>query len=383
MRLVLAQPYLTMKGGAERVILRIAQKYKAPIYTLEYDKSSTFPEFGDIDIKVIGKDIPFSDMLPYRAAQGLRYGYNFYNLKIGEDYDAINSHISPSEWIRNRNERVLWYCHTPPREVYDLYTERMKNRSYGEKFLYASFANAYKMISKGMVEKIEQIATNSSNTRERIIKYYSRDASVISPAIDQRDFTSSGDDKYFLCPSRILQTKRQDYVIEAFARFAKKHKNNKHRLVVAGALSKDGEHTEYFEKLQRMKVKGVTFKVNIGDDELRNLYSRCTAVLFAAINEDFGIVPLEAMASSKPVISVNEGGPRDTVANGITGFLVKSQEEMSEKMRLLADNPELAEEMGRKGKNRLGRLYSWEAFFKKFDSVLRKVANGESGAQRK
>ncbi|MDE1870142.1 MAG: hypothetical protein KGH71_04125, partial [Candidatus Micrarchaeota archaeon] len=81
------------------------------------------------------KKIPFADSLPYRASQGMRAGYTFYNLKIKEDYDVINAHTSPSEWIRHKNPRVLWYCHTPIREVYDLYKFRMQNRAFKEKAL--------------------------------------------------------------------------------------------------------------------------------------------------------------------------------------------------------------------------------------------------------
>ena len=140
MKLILLQPYLNLKGGVERVILKVAQHYCASIYTLEYDAKAVFPEYGDIDVKIIGKDVPFSGRLPYRASQGFRYGYNFYNIKIKEDYDVLNPHISPSEWIRHKNERVLWYCHTPPREVYDLYETRMQNKCDELLTLYRSLA---------------------------------------------------------------------------------------------------------------------------------------------------------------------------------------------------------------------------------------------------
>ena len=76
-------------------------------------------------------------------------------MKITEDYDVANPHISPSEWIRHKNERVLWYCHTPPREVYDLYAVRMMQRSYKEKMLYAAMTGAYKVIAKNIVKNIE------------------------------------------------------------------------------------------------------------------------------------------------------------------------------------------------------------------------------------
>jgi glycosyltransferase involved in cell wall biosynthesis len=375
MKLILMQPYLNLQGGVERVILKIAQHYGATIHTLEYNKKTTFPEFSDIDVKIIESSNTISKILPYRASQGFRYGYKFYNLRVKEDYDVINSHISPSEWIRHRNERVLWYCHTPPREVYDLYEVRMRNRSRKDKLIYAAMVGTYKLITKGIVKNIEEIATNSNNTNERIKKYYSRSATVINPGIDCDRFGNDGDDKYFLYPSRIVINKRQDYVIDAFKQFVKKSKNHRYRLVLAGTLSRDPEHAEYLEKL---KKQAYGYKVEIiqnpSDDKLIKLYSRCSAVMFAAINEDFGIVPLEGMSSAKPVISVNEGGPRETVLDEKTGFLVNSPAEMASKMMFVSENRKEAEEMGRLGRKRVEAQYTWQSFFKKFDVALRKVS---------
>ncbi len=205
MKLLLVQPYLNLRGGVERVILKIAQHYDAEIYTLEYNKAQTFEGFDGVNVQIIGKDVPLADKLPYRASQGLRYGYNFYNMRIKEEYDVINSHISPSEWIRHKNERVVWYCHTPPREVYDLYETRMQNRSYRQKLLYAALVGTYKLMSRGITKKIEEIATNSNTTKARIEKYYGREAKVINPGIDAKDFQNDGDDSYFFYPSRITR----------------------------------------------------------------------------------------------------------------------------------------------------------------------------------
>lgn len=375
MKLIITQPYLNIKGGVERVILRIAQHYKAPIYTLEYNKQGTFEEYKDLDIKIIGTDVPFSGLLPYRASQGLQYGYNFYNLKVKEDYDVLNPHISPSEWIRHNNKNALWYCHTPPREVYDLYSTRMQNRSTKQKLLYATMAHAYKFIAGDITKKIEQIATNSSITSDRVKKYYGRESTVINPGVDYKDFSDNGDGKYFFYPSRILINKRQDYVINAYKIFLKSTKKKNYGLVIAGTLSKDPEHRQYFQKLTEMsKGLNVKFITNVNDSDLKRLYSNATAILFAAINEDFGYIPLESMSSSKPVISVNEGGPTETIVNGKTGFLVNSIEEMAKRMEYLVENKDVAKKMGAAGRKRVTESYSWEAFFKKLNPMLRKVA---------
>ena len=91
------------------------------------------------------------------------------------------------------------------------------------------------------------------------------------------------------------------------------------------------------------------------------------------MNEDYGLVPLEAAASERPVIAVNEGGPMSTVVDGKTGYLIESPEEMAKRMKEFADNKELAGKMGKAGRKRAVQEYSWSAFFKKFDKYLYKV----------
>ncbi|MGC8623098.1 MAG: glycosyltransferase [Candidatus Micrarchaeia archaeon] len=378
MKLLIVQPFLNIKGGYARVILKIAQHYDATIYTLEYEKDKTFDEFKSINIKTISKHVPFSEMLPYRASQGLRYGYAFYNMKLEDDFDLINAHISPSEFIRHKNSPVLWYCHTPPREVYDMYSIRMKGRSYKDKIVYASFVSVYKFLAKGIVSNIEEIATNSNNTKSRIKKYFMRDSTVISPGVDYELFSNKNDEKYFLYPSRITPTKRQEYAIKAFQRFLKMSGDKHYKLILAGELSSDPEHRQYFQKLSKMASKNVVFKIDVTDKELIDLYAHATAVLFTSINEDFGIVPLEAMASSKPIISVNEGGPKETVVNNETGFLVNSPEEMAQKMLLVSENKALAEKLGRNGRQRVVKNYSWDVFLSKFDRLARKTIKESS-----
>jgi glycosyltransferase involved in cell wall biosynthesis len=375
MKLLIAQHNLNERGGAEKVILKIAQKYDATIYTLGYDPKGTFEEFKDVNIKIFKERGKTSKVLPQRVANALHYGYSFYNLKITEDYDVINSHMSPSEWIRNRNPRNLWYCHTPPRELYDPTVANLRKKSLKEKILYKSFARVYSGVEKNIVNDIEAIATNSNNTKHRIKKVFNKQAEVINPGIDYKNFKNSGNDKYFLYPSRIAEQKRQEYAIEAFSTFQHMGKFKDYKLVLTGSMSKRySDFNEYYEKLKAMHAKNVVFKPNPSDSELASMYSRSTAVLFTAINEDYGIVPLEGMASYKPVISVNEGGPKETIINGKTGFLVGSPKEMAERMRFVAEHPSESERMGKEGRKRVERQYSWKSFFNRFDGLAKEVS---------
>lgn len=375
MKLLVTQHNINERGGAERVILKIAQKYDATIYTLGYNPQGTFEEFKDLDVRVFREKGKLGRMLPERVSNAMHYAYGFYNLKIRDDYDVINAHMSPSEWVRNRNPRVLWYCHTPPRELYDPSVANLRKKSLKEKVMYAGLGKVYTNIERNIVRDLEGIATNSANTQRRIKRIFNRNAEIINPGIDYRNFRNNGNGKYFIYLSRIAEQKRQEYAIEAFSKLIRDRKYRDYKLVLAGSMSKRySDFEKYYEKLKAMKVRNVIFRPNPTDRQIRELYSRSTAVLFTAINEDYGIVSLEGMASGKPIISVNEGGPKETIVNGKTGFLVNSREEMAAKMKFVIEHVKLAEKMGKEGRKRVEKYYSWKAFFTKFDKLTRKVS---------
>jgi glycosyltransferase involved in cell wall biosynthesis len=374
LKLVITQSNLTLKGGAERVVLKIAQHYKAKIYTAEYDPEKTFEEFKDANIEVIGKQ-GLLKALPYgRASQGLNYGLSFYNLKIKEDYDVINAQMAPSHWIRKNNDRVLWYCHTPLRDIYDLYHYRLSQKKLHQKPVHIIGAKIVKMIDQGVVKDIETILTNSYNTRSRIIKYYKRsDATVLGGGVDYENYMHGSDDKYFFYPSRISPNKRQEFAIRAFNHFKRQLKG--YKLLIAGPVSQDKFYYNYYKKIVALAkgVGDIDILVDPSDERLKRLYSNCTAVLYTPMNEDYGLVPLEAMASRKPVIAVNEGGIKETVESGKTGMLANTTEEMGNMMKEIAENPTLAKELGTNGRKTVIEYHSWSRFFKEFDKKLKAV----------
>ena len=361
-------------GGAERVVLKIAKHYNAKVYTAEYDPKRTYKDFKELGVEVISrKGAP--SMLPYgRAAQGLNYGMSFYNFKLKEDYDVINAHMAPSHWIRNNNERVLWYCHTPLRDIYDLYKYRLSLKKWHQKPVHILGAKFVRMLDQKVVKNVELIVANSQNTKSRVVKYYGRqDCRVLGGGVDYQNYKRGEDEKYFLYPSRISPNKRQDFAISAFNYF--RRQKNGYKLVIVGPVSHDKFYENYYNNVKALAstVGDVEIITGADDKRLNKLYSNCTAVLYPPLNEDYGLVPLEGMASYKPIIGVNEGGIRETVENGKTGMLVGTIEEMGNAMMEIAENPSLAEKLGRNGRERVVNNYSWKRFFKEFDRELRKV----------
>lgn len=359
MDLVVTFSILDPKGGTAKVLLKIAEKFNPlAIYTYKYfrEKDSPFNEFNVIEL---GKS--FRMMNP-RAA------YTFYNFKIKEDYDVINSHYSPSHWARNNNERMVWYPHTPNRAVYDLYNYRMSSYSIPKKISHYFYARFYRKYNQGIVDKIEKVFANSINVQKRLEFYLNKKSDVLYPCIDYKEFHNESYKKYFFYPSRIDPTKRMEEVIKVFNEFKKEHPE--WELIIAGTLRKK-DH-DYYYSLRRI-FKGKIY-VNVSDEKMKELYANCYSVLFAGMNEDLGITPLEGMAFYKPVISVNEGGPKETIINEKTGFLVDSFEEMKEKMEYLANHKGIVEKMGKAGRKRIEENFNWNSFLRRFGIACKKVS---------
>lgn len=159
--------------------------------------------------------------------------------------------------------------------------------------------------------RVDHFVANSCNAAARIRKYQRRSAAVIHPPVDVAAF-EHGDDyeagDFCLCAGQLTAYKRVDLAVEAFNRLGKP-------LVIIG----EGEMCEIL-----LRKAGPNIKVlgRVGHDTLREYYARCRALIFPG-EEDFGIVPLEAMASGRPVIALGRGNALETVVPGQTGILFK------------------------------------------------------------
>ncbi len=379
MDVVLLQPYLDGMGGAERVVLEIAKKFNSKIYTMFYDPKKTYEEFGEFEIaKIPAFPLEFATRplkwldRDKRMQLVASAGLSILNTKINDDYDVISAHLSPSEWIRYRNERVCWYCHGP-NAAFELYDIMMLERTYSEKVVLKAGSAAYKAIEIPATNKIEKICTCSEFTEEKIRKAISRkDAEVIYPGVDASEFTCDGYGKFFFYPSRIVPEKRIEFAIEAFKKF---NKNKRWKMVVAGNLFDVARNKIYYKHLQEIsKSQNISFVIDPDNKTMKRMYSRCFATLFSSLDEDWGIVILEAMASSKPVISIKKGGPTISIVDGKTGFLVNSVDEMAQKMKFLADHPEICEQMGKEGRKRVEKNYTWKIFLDKMEKAFKETA---------
>ncbi|MCX6776239.1 MAG: glycosyltransferase family 4 protein [Candidatus Micrarchaeota archaeon] len=372
MKLAIVHPFLRLRGGAERVVLKIAQHFDAKVYCSTYEPENTFPEFREVDIEVMRSRLwPIASLLPQRVGSAAVAGKQFYYSKL-DDYDVINAQGTPSEWIRNRNSPVVWYCFSPNREAFDLYDWRMSRRNPIQKALYWSFIQPYRRIEFSVVPKIEHIFAISGNVQKRIRRYLQRESEILMPGVDYADFHAGDYEKYFFYPSRIAPEKNFEMAIEAFKKFRNKRKGWK--LIIAGSLDRGREeHVAYYNRIRSMLGDDGRIMLDVPTKKIIELYSNCLCVLYTPVNEDYGLIPLEAFASSKPCIAINEGGPRELVRDGV-GYLVNNIDEMVERMNYLSEHKEDAEGMGKAARKYVEREFSWKKFLDRFGKVCLKLS---------
>ncbi|HEV2661431.1 MAG TPA: glycosyltransferase, partial [Ktedonobacteraceae bacterium] len=161
--------------------------------------------------------------------------------------------------------------------------------------------------------RVDHFIANSPVVAERIKKYYRRDAVVIPPPVEARRFLFDAHavpEDYFLVVSRLIPYKRIDLAIEACNRLQLP-------LVIIGG-GRD------LERLKKLAGPTIRFMGRLSDQEVLHYYAHCRALLFPG-EEDFGITPLEAQASGRPVIAYGAGGALASVVDGVTGVFFREQ----------------------------------------------------------
>jgi glycosyltransferase involved in cell wall biosynthesis len=184
------------------------------------------------------------------------------------------------------------------------------------------------------VNDIDSITTISNNVQKRVKKYLMREADVIYPPVTIEKFCFKEYGDFWLSVNRLYPEKRIELQIESFRNMPDQ------RLIIAGGHAY-GDHSEpYAREILNNLPANVEIKGEITEEELIDLYARCRGFICTAVDEDFGLTPIEAMASGKPVIAVNEGGFLETIT-GQTGILVStSVSDIIDAIRIISAEPE-------------------------------------------
>ena len=315
MKVALVHDFLNQIGGAEQVLSAICEIFPdAPIYTITYDKD----KMGSF---LKGRDIRTS-FLQKRPMGIKKYKWYLKYMPTAiesfdlSDYDLVISDASAfAKGVITKPETThICYCHTPTRYLWNethFYIKTAHIPWPATHFLPEVLTNL-RMWDYVAAQRPDCIIANSKEVKDRIQKYYRRDSEVIHPFVDSAKFkTSEKLGNYFLIAGRMVPYKRNDIVIQAF-------NDLKIPLKVVG----DGFGMPELKALA--KSDKIEFLGRVSDHDLAKYYSECLAYIFPA-EEDFGIMPLEAMASGRPVIAYRAGGVIETIKEGITGTFFNEQ----------------------------------------------------------
>ena len=217
-----------------------------------------------------------------------------YDLIVSSESGPAKGVIAPS------TARHICYCHTPMRYLWDLYPAYRNDwtRSRLKRALMTPLANYMRLWDYASAARVDRFIANSANTQTRIWKTYRRESEVIYPPVDVESFRHESAEDYFLAVSELVAYKRIDLLVQHFTRSGQP-------LRVAG----DGPE---LGALRKAAGRNIEFLGRVSDAGLRDLYARCRAFLMPG-EEDFGITPVEALASGKPVIAYGRGGALETV----------------------------------------------------------------------
>jgi glycosyltransferase involved in cell wall biosynthesis len=379
-KLALYHPWIYVTGGIERTLLNIASRSRHDwtLYTHHYDSASTFPGLRDARIVVLDPQVSVRRSLPALAQAAYRISRT--ELPLRDEQALLVSSEGLGDFVVSRNNLpTVCYCHTPLKILHDPVTRKaLRSRSLRKYAALVALAPGFKAVDRRMWRHYEYVLANSEETAHRIdaagLVAEDKDIEVLHPGVDLEQFTlhpTLPRERFFLVAGRIMWEKRIELAIQAL-RVARQNGTDA-SLVIAGGV--DSKSRPYLETL-RQHARGlpVEFLIHPSDEELASLYARCMAVVFTAPNEDWGIVPLEAMASGAPVLAVDAGGPRESVIHNVTGWLLPPTPwAFAEQMRIVAADGPNGKLISRRATRRRAQQFAAEAFVRRLDDVMEEV----------
>jgi glycosyltransferase involved in cell wall biosynthesis len=322
MTVALVHDYLNQYGGAERVLEALHSIYPtAPVYTSIYAPRTMPALYRGWDIRTsFMQRLPGVTKLHQLYLPVYPIAFETFDLTA---YDVVLSSSSAfAKGVITEAETLhVSYCHSPMRFVWNYHDyvkgEKMASKAARVLPLVLNYVRLWDEVS---ARRVDAYIANSQVVARRIRKRYGRTATVINPPVNTglyRPNPGGAHEDYFLIVSRLIPYKRIDLAIEAFNRLGLP-------LKVVGKGRQEAE-------LRALAKPNIEFVGSVSDAELKKLYAGCKAYIFPG-QEDFGISPLEAQASGRPVIAYGAGGALETVVPGATGefFTEQSVESLAE-----------------------------------------------------
>jgi glycosyltransferase involved in cell wall biosynthesis len=305
---------LVVQSGSERFTLMLSDIIpNAPIYTAAYLPYNTYPEFKHKNIitlplsRHVKSEKQFKGMFPW-------WYLGFSTLDLSQYEIVISSANYLAKYINPPKNTVhICYLHNPFRFLWkpNVYSEN--SVPYNNTIVRAIklFFPVLKKIDIAKTKKIKHIITNSHNIARQIQTIYGIPSAVIYPPVRVNEFSIADEiDDYYLYVGRLISHKRVDLAIKACSKL------NRRLLIVGDGLERS--------RLEKFASNFIQFMGRVPEDLLKSIYSRCRALIFPS-DEDFGLVPVEAQASGRPVIAYQSGGSLETIIENETGIFFSEQ----------------------------------------------------------
>ena len=323
MRVAIAHDYLNQMGGAEKVVEVLHDMFpSAPIFTSIYVPTAVSRALQEADIRPsFMQKLPLIRKFARYYLGAYPYAFELFDFS-GYDMVLSSSSAFAKGVITAPDTCHICYCHTPMRFAWNYYAYIERERlSAPVRLILPYIVHRVRRWDEITANRVDHYVANSHEVERRIRKHYRRSATVIYPPVETRNFRVTEEDEgYFVMISRLLAYKRVDIAIEAA---------NKLRvgLKVIGTGRDE-------KRLRKLAGPTIEFLGRLPAQDVVDCLQRSHALIFPG-REDFGIVPVEAMACGKPVIAYGRGGVLDTVMDGVTGTFFEEQtpDRLAEAMR--------------------------------------------------
>lgn len=301
-RIAIVHYWFVSRRGGERVVEVMADMFPgADLFSLVVDPKKLSPALQARSIKT-----SFLQMLP-GSTRWHRHLLPLYPMALEQfdlrGYDLVlSSESGPAKGVVTDAQTChVCYCHSPMRYLWDFYHEYKNGHSFGA-FSRPAFTLAshyLRLWDVASASRVDHFVANSANVAARIRKHYRRDATVIhAPVAVQNGYLADQTGDYYLVVGQFVDYKRIDLAIAACNRLGR-------------PLHIVGEGEQY-KRLRKLAGPTIDFYGTLSDQDLREQYAHCRALLFPG-EEDFGIVPVEALSFGRPVIAFDRGGARETI----------------------------------------------------------------------
>ncbi len=313
MKVAVLHDFLDAAGGAERLALMMARHLDADFVTTNADPTvAEALGFRDVRVVSLGQ---LPQATPWRHLAASRA---FARARL-PGYDRYVFSGNWSVFAAKRHHPNLWYCNTPTRFFYDRREAMLARLSFRGRLAARAWTRAHSFLEQRAVRHVDRIVANSHNVEARVRRYYGRDSEIVYPPVETSRYRFERVGDFWLSVTRLYPEKRIDLQLEVFRNLPDA------KLSVVGGTAPGDRSDAYVKSLN--PPANVTFLGRLPEAELVGLYARCRGLVVTAAEEDFGLTPVEAMAAGKCVVATDEGGYRETVVSGETGFLLPPRAE--------------------------------------------------------